>query len=379
MNTISSRQRMLNAYRGLFSDHYPVAPEFWSYYPAKVLGVDMIQLEREIPLWQALKTTFEKFGTDGWGIVRCDLKRPDAPECREQFVKVQEGQYDLFCEQVFAGRRFHSRQRYDVHEPSWMIEYPVKDFAAEFDAYFRMLVPDEYTLQPDRARQAFQSVGDAYLLECSLGGQFIDFAAGAMGFEKAIVFLAEQPSLLENYQQRYIAHIAALADKLAVALPFESFFMGCAYSCASLIGPNMWRTWDLPLIRAAAQALHRHGKLLHLHYHGRSLDNALDFNNLGVDCVCPFERPPGGDVAGLPGLRMIRQRIGDRVTFNGNVHTVETLIRGKPSDVRREVEEILEAFQGTPRLIIGTGDQVGRETPEENIAAMKETVWRHSN
>jgi uroporphyrinogen-III decarboxylase len=49
---------------------------------------------------------------------------------------------------------------------------------------------------------------------------------------------------------------------------------------------------------------------------------------------------------------------------------VETLIRGKPEDARREVREILAAFQGNPRVIIGTGDQVGRETPEENLHAM---------
>jgi len=58
--------------------------------------------------------------------------------------------------------------------------------------------------------------------------------------------------------------------------------------------------------------------------------------------------------------------------MNGNVHTVETLIRGTPADVRREVREIREAFCGNPRVIIGTGDQVGRETPEENLIAMIE-------
>ena len=62
--------------------------------------------------------------------------------------------------------------------------------------------------------------------------------------------------------------------------------------------------------------------------------------------------------------------------MNGNVHTVETLIRGRPADARREVREILEAFRGNPRVIIGTGDQVGRETPEENLHAMIEEATR---
>jgi hypothetical protein len=66
----------------------------------------------------------------------------------------------------------------------------------------------------------------------------------------------------------------------------------------------------------------------------------------------------------------VARLLDDKVTMNGNVHTVETLIRGTPDDVRREVGEIREAFQHTPRIIVGTGDQVGRETPEENLWAM---------
>jgi len=77
-------------------------------------------------------------------------------------------------------------------------------------------------------------------------------------------------------------------------------------------------------------------------------------------------------VDGLAGLQEVRRQLQDKVTMNGNVHTVETLIRGIPKDVIREVQEIKEAFKGSQRLIIGTGDQVGRETPIENIDAMIE-------
>lgn len=66
------------------------------------------------------------------------------------------------------------------------------------------------------------------------------------------------------------------------------------------------------------------------------------------------------------------------MTFNGNVHTVETLIRGTPDDVRCEVNAIMDAFAGSPRLIVGTGDQVGGETPDENILTMIETVRERS-
>ena len=60
---------MLDAYRGRPGDRPPVAPELWYYYPAKLLGVDMIEFARDVPFHQALKTAFEHFACEGWGIV----------------------------------------------------------------------------------------------------------------------------------------------------------------------------------------------------------------------------------------------------------------------------------------------------------------------
>jgi len=65
---MTPKQRMLAAYRGQASDRAPVAPEFWCYYPAKLLGLDMIEFSR-YPFHLALKTAFEQFGCEGWGCV----------------------------------------------------------------------------------------------------------------------------------------------------------------------------------------------------------------------------------------------------------------------------------------------------------------------
>jgi len=46
MADFTSKQRMLNAYRGIPSDLPAVAPEFWYYFPAKLLGLDMIEFSR---------------------------------------------------------------------------------------------------------------------------------------------------------------------------------------------------------------------------------------------------------------------------------------------------------------------------------------------
>jgi hypothetical protein len=365
------KQRMLNAYRGAFSDRWPVAPEFWYYYPAKVLGVSLVEFEREIPFWQALQATFKKFGTEGWGAAFPDVHNPDV-ETRKELVKITEDQYRETTLTWYRGDLYQSSKVYSLGDPSWVVEYPVKE-PESLAGWIDMALSPHNDYQFEGINQAHCGVGEDYLLELWTGVPFFDFMAGSMGFEKTLFyFLAEDEQKLMSYRQRYIDYQKEFVDKAIENTPFEAYAIGCSYSCNSLIGPRMWRKWDKPYIQAITDELHRHDKLVHIHFHGQSRQTLADFAEIGIDCVCPFERPPGGDIHGLEGLKEVRERLAGRVTMNGNVHTVETLIRGQAEDVRREVKQIKEVFAGSPRLIIGTGDQVGKETPEENIWAMVE-------
>ena len=370
------KQRMLNAYRGKFSDRYPVAPEFWYYYPAKILGVDMIEFERNIPLWEALQKTFVKFGTEGWGIAWAAASTPYCSVDSSSFKKVSDTQYLQKNEIKYMDKVFNTARMYDKFEPSWVTEYAVKD-ESDLETFFEMNfhLDTEYDFKD--ANEAHEKVGEDYLLEMTLQGPFFDFVGSAMGFQDAVFyFIQEDPGQLQKLREMYIDKQIRFIREAVEKTNYESFFIGCSYSCNSLLGPDMWRQWDKPGIKAVADELHRHGKHLHIHFHGKCMESVADFAEIGIDCVCPFERPPGGDVEGVDDLKKVRKLLDSKVTMNGNVNTVETLIRGTEDDVRREVREIKDAFKGEPRLIIGSGDQVGYETPEENIYAMIDEAKR---
>ena len=373
---------MLNAYRGAFSDRVAIAPEFWYYYPAKVLGVDMLEFARDVPFHQALKTTFEKFGCEGWGVAFVGVPNGDVTaESHETWLDGDT--LDVRTVQKTPLGELTSAQRCSRAEPGWALERPVKDLAADLPAWeLAALGGDPEDLDVTPLVKAWEEVGESYLLEAWLGVPFFDFFAGARegGFETGIYdFLnPELEPTLERLREQYTNRIVSVARIICERTPLESMCIGCTWSCNSLLGPDLWRRWDKPVIRAVADEVHRHGRLLHVHFHGRCIETVADFAELSLDCVCPFERPPGGDVAGLAGLEKVAKQLDGRTAVNGNVHTVETLIRGTESDVRREVQEILEAFEGNPRVIVGTGDQVGRETPEENLHAMIEEAKRQT-
>ena len=363
------KQRMLNAYRGIASDRYAVAPEFWYYFPAKKLGLSMVEFEREVPLWQSLQQVFKMYGCEGWGAVFPEIRRARV-KTASSFVKNDDNNYRDTITYLHNGNEFTSVTAFNTFEPSSVLKH-IADRSSLGQAIDMLLCESE--LLPAEAINAYNKVGEDYLLEIWTGCPFFDFIAGIIGFEDAVLyFFDEEEHILEEYLRRYLDYQLKWIKKCIESTPFESYVIGCSFSCNSLIGAQMWRRWDKPYIEAVARLLHSHGKLLHIHFHGRSIETIDDFAQIGIDCVCPFERPPGGDIESFAQLKDVRIKLSDKVTFNGNVHTVETLIRGTKQDVRREIDEITEAFKGSSRLIIGTGDQVGGETKEENILEMIE-------
>jgi hypothetical protein len=365
------KQRLLNAYRGIRSDRPPVAPEFWYYWPARLLGVSMVEFEREVPFWKALQTTFTTYETEGWGAAFPRVRHTNA-KTRTRFKKISATEYRETTTTHFHHQDWVTIKRYSLSEPSW-VEKRIANSPSDLQTCVDFQLSPEKEFDFSEINAAHNAVGEDYLLEFWLGVPFFDFIADLYGFENSVYyFLNEEESHLRTLLQQYTDYQLNFIRQSVHQTPFESFVVGCSYSCNSLLGPTLWRKWDKPFLKAVADELHSHGKCMHIHFHGKSLKTLKDFVEIGIDCVCPFERPPGGDISGLTGLQAVRAVLADQVTMNGNVHTVETLIRGHPEDVRREVQEIKTAFDGSSRWIIGTGDQVGVETPEENIWAMIE-------
>lgn len=372
---MTPKQRMLAAYRGQAVDTVPVAPEFWYYIPARLMGLDMIKFQREVPHWQALQKTFKHYGTDGWGGVGAGAPCADISGTSE-WNPLGDGRYEAVHHTTTPFGTLTSRSHFDPVEPCWAVERPIKDFERDWPAYRACSFGDISAINWKHVNEALAGVGDDFLLEVYSVGTFFDFIAGGRegGLEQGVFDLVEHERFFEELHEFYLDYARRFARSACANTTAESLCIGCCWSCVSCIGPALWRRWDLPVIRAVADEAHRAGKLLHIHFHGKSQAVLEELATCGADCICPFERSPGGDI---DDMRELRKTLADRVTVNGNVHTVETLIRGTPATVRREVESIFEQWgPDKRRLILGTGDQVGLETPDENIAAMVETGYR---
>jgi len=368
---MNAKERMLNAYRGKEWDTVPVAPEFWFYYPAKVLGVTVAEFQREYPHWFGMKKCFEKYGCEGWGIAGASQNHPDI-HVESDYQRIAEHSYRETQRLHYGEKTYERTNLYTDDIPFWIEEPPVKN-AGELNHFLSVSLSEKMEFDFKDAVHAYNEVGNAFLLEFDLGLSFFDYFEDIMGFEEAaLFFMREEEAVIQKYFDQYTAHKLALLNGAVQNAPYESYYIGCSSSCLALLGADLWRKWDKPYEKIMTDACHKHGKLVHNHNHGKCMAIVPDFVEIGFDCVCPFERDPG-DVNGVEGLRKVKELLDDKVTFNGNVHTVKALINGTPQMVRQQVREIKEVFHGSSwRYIIGTGDQVGAETPEENLYAMIE-------
>jgi uroporphyrinogen decarboxylase len=85
-----------------------------------------------------------------------------------------------------------------------------------------------------------------------------------------------------------------------------------------------------------------------------------------LNCINPLEIAPMGDCD----LAEVKRSHGHQLALMGNLHTTQVMLMGTPHDVRQASLEAILAAGENGGFILSTGDQCGRDTPDENIRAM---------
>lgn len=73
-------------------------------------------------------------------------------------------------------------------------------------------------------------------------------------------------------------------------------------------------------------------------------------------------------------LKELKKLYGDKIVLKGNLHTTEVMLRGTVQDVINACKQAIDDAAEGGKFILSTGDQCGRDTPDENLFAMVETA-----
>jgi len=135
--------------------------------------------------------------------------------------------------------------------------------------------------------------------------------------------------------------------------------------------PKTFRELALPVLKRVTELAYDLGIPTHVHSCGPEkalVKMAAEETHLTV--IDPLEVPPMGDCD----LAELKRLYGDRIVLKGNLHTTSVMLRGTVDDVVRASRQAIDDAAAGGGFILSTGDQCGRDTPDENIRAMVQTA-----
>lgn len=370
---MTSKERMLIAMQNGMPDRVPVAPDISNMIPCRLTGKPFwkVYREQDPPLWKAYIEAIKYFGIDGW-FTYGDLsfKTDSRVSSRKEIVKQDK---ERIIERTYFDTpdgQLREEFTYYVADSPTLTERKIKSLVEDFPKV-RHLYPEILGYNDDKLTVMRGELGDLGVLGIPL--RFPGFQNWLKLFDGGLESLTcafydhsdimeELTEMEENYSIRQMELILA-------ARPDFVLFAGSG--TITLQSPSLFRRFGLPSLKKMTKMAKEAGIPTMLHSCGKErILVEICVEETGLDCINPLEVPPMGDCD----LAEIKAKFGKDISLMGNLNTVEVMLRGTVDDVEREARKAIDDAGAGGGFILSTGDQCGRDTPDENIFKLVETA-----
>ncbi len=375
--TMTSKERLLTAMRGGIPDTVPVQVGIYEMIPAKMTSVPWwdIFLYHKVDLWHYNIAMIKRFKFDGYLYVHLDREPgPDEQRTYEQRV-------------VHRDKRYHV-QRTTVHTPDGDLweerTYPCADSAtvmrglikdrSDFELYLKHFFPTQTRYRCESITERTAALGDLGAIGGTVGLPGLHHLTNIFDgrLENATYFCYDHPDLVDEYCHKHNAQILRELQVLLDAHP--DYIQIGASGLLTLSSPLFFRRYSLPTLKRIMRMCKEAGVPSELHACGKErylVEVCAEETDL--DSINPLQPPPMGDVD----LAEVKRAYGDRLCLKGNVGVTDPMLLGTPEDVERSVLRCLEAAKEGGGYILFTEEQLGRDTPFENIERMIAVARRY--
>jgi uroporphyrinogen decarboxylase len=371
---MTSKERMLTAFRHGIPDRVPVAPDISNMVPCRLTGRPFwdIYLHNDPPLWRAYLDAVRYYGFDAWFIYSGVETVPRENLCgwsAEIASRTDERIVQRATLTTPAGDLWQETTYYIADPPTTTVGL-IKDLREDLPKV-RYLFPGIVGYRADSLREHMAAVGDLGVVGAGIGLPGFQWAHSFFhgGCTAAIYAWYDYPDLVEELFALYEAQCLRIAEMTIEARP--DFFMLGASGLWTLNSPEVFRRFALPTIKTVTRWCREAGLPSFLHSCGKQREMvAILAEETDLDVINPLEVPPMGDCD----LREIKARYGHRLALMGNLHTTDVMLRGTPEKVREASMAAIDAAAAGGGFVLSTGDQCGRDTPDDNIRAMVATA-----
>ncbi len=372
---MTSRERNLAILHGEVPDCVPCAPDISNMVPARLTGRPFyhIYAYQDPPLWKAHIEALKLFDIDGgfelyshsWAV----MDPPTGTSDREERIvkRNSDGSFATRGFQLSSGRWDRFCTAYPADNPPFGRCRPESLGVPEVPSEWEPLTGVKQWPVGDELWQLIRrEMGDQGIV-----GLYIGASTCVLGCEDDVYAYYDNPEPFRERSRQMVRTIEQRMEQVAAMRPRPDVVF-CGGS-GSLIWqtPAIFRELALPPLRRVTEMAADLGLPTHVHSCGPEaamVRMAAEETKLTI--IDPLEIAPMGDC----NLAELKRLYGRRIALKGNLHTTGVMLHGSADDVRAASRQAIDDAAAGGGFILSTGDQCGRDTPDENLRAMIETA-----
>ena len=374
---MTSKERMLTAMRGGQPDCVPAAPDMSNMIPCRLTGKPFweIYLYDDPPLWLAYIEAVKHFGHDGWlaGLpYQLDSDREEAAKAPPWQEAIVHRTPDRIYTRHHA--RIDGKEQWADHCRAYYIDNPPTGGLPLAKVGLPEGPPKRWEDVQRRTdygglkalEAANRLMGDRGVVCPSVGLPGLAFSP-----EGVYAYYDNPNKVIERCERE--RERAVRRTRELVQLKPDVILIGM--SGHMIWNPEpIFRVLSLRTLQDVTAICRAAGVVSQIHCCGPERDLVrIAAEESDLDDINPLEIPPMGDCD----LAKLKREFGGKISLMGNLHTTEVMLQGTPDDVRRASKQAIDDAAEGGGFILSTGDQCGRDTPDENILALIETARTH--
>ncbi len=379
MRSMTPKDRLLIALRGGQADHVPISPDISVMVPDRLDGRPFYEIHldgREHNGWtsathgEVYVQAVKHFDMDGfymYGGLK-EIRSEGAPEFVDEIIDHADGKLvRRICETPKG--TITEEELYFADEPPWRQVKPIKDLHADFEKMQLWMGLDNWQWADEYVdRDVIGDLGVYLGMIPVFQDWWFHYRHG--GFEQCFMdFMMEAP-FMERVHEYWMEWALANVRAMVKARP-DVIMLGGSSASLSVSSPDIFRRYELPFVKQASRICKDADIPCHLHICGKSWQLVeIVAEETDLTSMEPLEEPPPGNVD----LAEAKRRVGDKLCIKGNINTTEFMLDARPEQVREKCKRAIDAAGEGGGFILSTGDQCGRDTPDENLFAMVETA-----
>jgi len=373
MGNMTSRERMLVAMTNGQPDCVAVAPDISNMIPCRLTGKPFWEVYYfgEPPLWRAYIEAVKYFGFDGWFTDGSMQYQWPGERCSAiEEIRKTDDRWAVRTRGRIDDQRYSIETTYYAADSPTRTGRPVVDIEAQWPLLEKFFAPP-VGYNPALLHRQRSELGDLGAFGISIGypGFHTWFELFAGGLTGLSVWYYEKHDWIERLRRLHDRQATTQMEMILAERP--DFVLLGGSGTITLQSPKIARELSLPTIRKLTRMAQDAGVPTMLHSCGK--ERALVrwcAEETALSCINPLEIAPMGDCD----LAEVKRAHGGQIALMGNLHTTNVMLFGSPDDVEAAAKSAIDAAAASGGFILSTGDQCGRDTPDENIRRMIEVA-----